>query len=87
MSCFFCPTFLAPCLPGHYATDRQELAKKFGINDDIGWCGACLMFYFGLGACLICQELREVKAIERAMAAQGGMGVMGAPQQQVMGWQ
>jgi hypothetical protein len=86
MACFVCPLILPPCVPGHYATDRVELAKKYGIKDDIGWCGACLLFYVGLGSCLLCQELREVKAVDRAVA-QGGLGMMGAPQQQVMGWQ
>jgi hypothetical protein len=61
-SCFIIPVLL-PCLaPGHYATDRAELVRKWGIPDDLGCLGSCLCFWLGFGQCLLCQSVTFLKA-------------------------
>lgn len=56
-SCFVIPVLL-PCLaPGHFASDRQALVNKYGIQDELGCLGACLCFWLGCGGCLLCQSI------------------------------
>ena len=72
VSCFIVP-FLVPCYaPCHIAcSDRSALAARFGIEDDVAGCAACVIFScvpFG-GVCILAQELNEIKLAN----VQGGL--------------
>lgn len=61
-------------LAGCYAQDREAFARRFNINDEIGCCGACLLFYCGCGYCLLCQEYATLRSFNFGTIG-GGAGV------------
>lgn len=60
MSCFCIPFVIPFCAPGCYASDRDALAKAYGV-DDWGWLVSCLLFQTGIGFCMLCQEMNTIK--------------------------
>ena len=54
---FFCPC-ITPC---YLNGDRAALAARYNINDPLGGCNACCLFYLGCGMCLLVQELAEIE--------------------------
>jgi hypothetical protein len=49
MSCLVIPFVIPFCAPGCYSSDREALAKAYGIEDQLGWLVSCLLFSTGVG--------------------------------------
>lgn len=62
-SCLLIPWLLPICGPGWFAGDRMALAERHNVQDEIGWCGACLLWIVGCGYCLLCQQIAFLKSI------------------------
>lgn len=89
MSCFVIPFLLPIAWPCFRACDREALTKAHNIEDGIGYCGACLLSWIGLGGCLLCQELITIKQQQLAFnrspqQQQQTVVIMQAPPQQAM---
>jgi Cys-rich protein (TIGR01571 family) len=64
-TCCFLPLF-APCFFGihHVCANRDGLARKYGIHDELKGCCGCLVFSCVpcMGTLMLTQELNEIKA-------------------------
>jgi hypothetical protein len=60
-SCCAASTLFCPCAPCVYAGDRQALAARLNVHDDVGCLRAGALFYACGGCCLLAQEVALLK--------------------------
>ena len=60
-SCCAASTFACPCLPCILAGDRQALADRLHVHDDVGCLRSAALFFACCGCCLLAQEVALLK--------------------------
>ena len=60
-SCCVASSLACPCAPCIFAGDRQALAARLAVHDDLGCVRSGALFYACCGCCLLAQEIALLK--------------------------